>query len=357
MDAFDIYQTRPAADATQTGGNTNMTMDRERILKLIEEDALELYGQPKWTFGKNTCNTYEVFAEKIRQPNGESVPARELIDAVEADEELTRLFYAWFMERAMQTAVRLTAETDSNVTLSINVLAAQANEALAWEAALPAAKMDETGALVPSVTTFTRTLTLMPGGESAQGTVTAEMNVGSRFYRQSLPMALCVADISAKTSVTGAENGRLTAGKTMAYAVEIANAGTAEKTVPVELILPADVTLSGDLPEGFTRSQRQICGEVKASAAAGDEPFTTTLVFPMTVNEDALDGDEDAMRLLTGALRVDGKRVALPRVQLCGAKISARLLPQMDSLKAGETMALRVVLVNSGLAGADVRVS
>lgn len=128
MDAFDIYQTWPAADATQTGGNTNMTMDRERILKLIEEDALELYGQPKWTFGKNTCNTYEVFAEKIRQPNGESVPARELIDAVEADEELTRLFYAWFMERAMQTAVRLTAETDSNVTLSINVLAAQANE-------------------------------------------------------------------------------------------------------------------------------------------------------------------------------------------------------------------------------------
>lgn len=250
------------------------------------------------------------------------------------------------------------AETSVALTLSLpERLAAQANEALAWEAALPAAEMDETGALVPSVTTFTRTLTLMPGGESAQGTVTAEMSVGSRFYRQSLPIALCVADISARTSVTGAENGRLTAGKTMAYAVEIANAGTAEKTVPVELILPADVTLSGDLPEGFTRSQRQIRGEVKASAAAGDEPFKTTLVFPMTVNEDALDGDEDAMRLLTGALRVDGKRVALPRVQLCGAKISARLLPQTDSLKAGETMALRVVLVNSGLAGADVQVS
>ena len=250
------------------------------------------------------------------------------------------------------------AETRVALTLSLpERLAAQANEALAWEAALPAAKMDETGALVPSVTTFTRTLTLMPGGESAQGTVTAEMNVGSRFYRQSLPMALCVADISAKTSVTGAENGRLTAGKTMAYAVEIANAGTAEKTVPVELILPADVTLSGDLPEGFTRSQRQIRGEVKASAAAGDEPFTTTLVFPMTVNEDALDGDEDAMRLLTGALRVDGKRIALPRVQLCGPKISAKLLPQTDNLKAGEETALRVVLVNAGMAEADVRVS
>ena len=94
-----------------------MTMDRERILKLIADDALELYGQPKWTFGKNTCNTYEVFAEKVRQPNGESIPARAFIDAVEADEELTRIFYAWFMERAMRTAVQLTAETDCNVTL------------------------------------------------------------------------------------------------------------------------------------------------------------------------------------------------------------------------------------------------
>lgn len=63
------------------------------------------------------------------------------------------------------------AETSVALTLSLpERLAAQANEALAWEAALPAAEMDETGALVPSVTTFTRTLTLMPAGESAQGT-------------------------------------------------------------------------------------------------------------------------------------------------------------------------------------------
>lgn len=249
------------------------------------------------------------------------------------------------------------AETSVALTLSLpERLAAQMDEALAWEAVLPAAEMDETGALVPSVTTFTRTLTLMPGGESAQGTVTAEMSVGSRFYRQSLPLALCVADISARASVTGAENGRLTVGETLSYTVEIANAGTAEKTVPVELILPADVTLEGELPEGFTLSQRQIRGEVKAEAA-GDEPFTTTLTFPMKVNENALDEDEDAMRLLTGALRVDGKRIALPRVQLCGARISAKLLPQTDSLKAGEEMALRVVLVNSGLAEADVQVS
>ena len=63
------------------------------------------------------------------------------------------------------------------------------------------------------------------------------------------------------------------------------------------------------------------------------------------------------MRLLTGTLRVDGKRVAVPRIQLCGARISARLLPQAESLEAGEEMALNVVVVNAGLAAADVRVS
>ena len=249
---------------------------------------------------------------------------------------------------------------ETNVSLTLNLperLAAQAGEETAWEAALPAAEMDETGAFVPSVTTFTRTLTLMPGGESEQGAVTAEMKVGSRFYRESLPIALCVADVSAKASVEGAEDGRLTVGETLTYVVEIANAGTAEKTVPVELILPADVTLEGDLPEGFALNQRQIRGEVNAAAATENGASVATLTFPMRIDENALAEDEDAMRLLTGALRVDGRRVALPRVQLCGAKISAKLLPQADSLKAGEEMALRVVLVNSGLAAADVQVS
>ena len=76
------------------------------------------------------------------------------------------------------------AETSVALTLSLpERLAAQANEALAWEAALPAAEMDETGALVPSVTTFTRTLTLMPGGESAQGTVTSARGSIARACR------------------------------------------------------------------------------------------------------------------------------------------------------------------------------
>lgn len=82
-----------------------------------------------------------------------------------------------------------------------------------------------------------------------------------------------------------------------------------------------------------------------------------TLTWMVKAADNALDGDADAMRLLTGTLRVDGKRVAVPRIQLCSARISARLLPQAESLEAGEEMALNVVVVNAGLAAADVRVS
>lgn len=212
------------------------------------------------------------------------------------------------------------AETGVSLTLNLpERLAAQTGDELTWNAVLPAAQVDETGAFVPSVTTFTRVLTLMPGGESAQGTVTVEMNVGSRFYRESLPVALCVADISTRASVSGAQNGRATVGETLTYTVEIANAGMAEKNVPVELILPADAALEGELPEGFAQVQRQIRGEVGVPAA-GSEPSVVTLTFPMTIREDALAEDEDALRLLSGVLRVDGQRIALPRVQLCGRK-------------------------------------
>lgn len=83
------------------------------------------------------------------------------------------------------------AETGVSLTLNLpERLAAQTGDELTWNAVLPAAQVDETGAFVPSVTTFTRVLTLMPGGESAQGTVTAEMNVGSRFYREACDCAV-----------------------------------------------------------------------------------------------------------------------------------------------------------------------
>lgn len=102
-------------------------MTREEICRCIEEGRMELFGQPKWTVGKNTCNTYEVFVEKILLPDGGREPAQEVLAQIEADAELTERFSDWFMHAAMQSGVTLSNQTNSNMTLSMNVLPSYAN--------------------------------------------------------------------------------------------------------------------------------------------------------------------------------------------------------------------------------------
>lgn len=94
-------------------------MNRRMIAELILTDAFELYGQPKWTFGKNTCNTYQVFVEKVTLLDGSVIPAWPLLDLIETDAELTRLFSEWFLKTAMRTAVQLGDDAEANLTLSI----------------------------------------------------------------------------------------------------------------------------------------------------------------------------------------------------------------------------------------------
>lgn len=102
-------------------------LERTQICSLIEQGAIELFGQPKWTFGKNTCNTYEVFAERVHLPGGDIIPARELLEVIVKDEALTEQYSQWFMPAAMQSAVDLSYKADANVTLSINILPLRAN--------------------------------------------------------------------------------------------------------------------------------------------------------------------------------------------------------------------------------------
>ncbi len=104
-------------------------MEQKAIRNLILGDAFELYGQPKWTFGKNTCNTYEVFAERLRLESGEVIPAWPIVELIEQDAELTSLFSDWFLHRAMELAVSLTQETDCNILLSLNLLPLYADRA------------------------------------------------------------------------------------------------------------------------------------------------------------------------------------------------------------------------------------
>lgn len=97
-------------------------MTNSIIAAMIANDAFELYGQPKWTFGKNTCNTYEVRVEKARTPEGEVIPAWPILALIEQDETLTRNFSFWFLKTAMTAAAELGNEAGAHLTLSINLL-------------------------------------------------------------------------------------------------------------------------------------------------------------------------------------------------------------------------------------------
>ena len=124
-------------------------MNHHSIVEMILNNAMVLYGQPKWTFGKNTCNTYEVFVEKIRLNDGSTIPAWPVLELIEKDKGLTQLFSAWFLEAAMRAAAELTEKTHAHVTLSVNLLPAFAENddfvetfvGLLEKTGLPAAKI------------------------------------------------------------------------------------------------------------------------------------------------------------------------------------------------------------------------
>ena len=97
-------------------------MTKKLIAELIHSNAFELYGQPKWTFGKNTCNTYEVFAEKVHLPGGSIIPAQLLLELIERDEELTMEFSKWFLKAAISCTAELSEKANAHVTLSLNLL-------------------------------------------------------------------------------------------------------------------------------------------------------------------------------------------------------------------------------------------
>lgn len=227
----------------------------------------------------------------------------------------------------------------------------------AWQAVLPAAQPDpQTGALVPSVTTFTREITLKPGGGSEQAVIGCEMNMGTRFYRAKKDVALCVPDVQVTASLDGGKDGVLLPGDGYIYRITVKNSGAAPKDVPLELLLPQDVEPAKALPAGFVQKGRVICGSVRAEAAA-EAPFAAVIALPVVIAEDALEGDADASRLMSGTLNADGKRVPLPRIRVCSARIGARLTADEDVLEAGGETSLRIMVVNSGLAPADVRVA
>lgn len=226
----------------------------------------------------------------------------------------------------------------------------------AWDAVIPAAKADpQTGEITPSVVTFTREIELLPGGGSETAQIGAEMSMGTRFYRAQADVQLCVPDVTIEAALEGAQEGRLTPGSLAVYQIDVRNGGTAPKDVALALTLPQGAAAER-IPAGFVLAGGVLRGTVRAEAAQ-EEPFHQAIRVPLRIAEDILEGDEDASRLIAGTLTADGERIALPRMQVCGPKVSARLIADKMNLEAGEETTLRVVLANSGLAAADVQVS
>jgi EAL domain-containing protein (putative c-di-GMP-specific phosphodiesterase class I) len=98
-----------------------MNLTQEQLRALIAEGAFELYGQPKWTFGKNTCNTYEVFAEVLHLPSGETVPGYGYVRQTMSDRHTSKVFADWFMESAFAMIRRLMDQIGCDLIVAVNI--------------------------------------------------------------------------------------------------------------------------------------------------------------------------------------------------------------------------------------------
>ncbi|MBQ7051901.1 MAG: hypothetical protein IJN79_03815 [Clostridia bacterium] len=229
-----------------------------------------------------------------------------------------------------------------------------------WEAVLPPAQPDAvTGELRASTTTFTREITLEPGGSSESAQISAEMSMGTRFYRAKADVRLCVPDIGVTARLDAAPEGRIEPGDCFAYEIEVINSGEAPKDVMLEMTLPEGVALQGEMDGRLRMDGGRMVGQVRAEAAmtdaAGTSPSLQVISLPLRADDGILEGDADARRLIGLALRADGEQVSAPRVEVCGPMISAKLVAQKSELEAGEDTVLSIVVVNAGLAPADMQ--
>ena len=97
-------------------------MEQNTISEMILQNQMVLYGQPKWTFGKNTCNTYEMFVHQFRLKDGNMLPAWPILEIVERDDALTMLFSITLLWESVRKTMELSQKCNSNLTLSLNLL-------------------------------------------------------------------------------------------------------------------------------------------------------------------------------------------------------------------------------------------
>ena len=97
-------------------------MNTNDIGELILNDAFELGFQPKWTFGKNTCNTFEAYPEEVRLPGGQVIPSLHLLETIAQNEKLSIMFSDWFLDKGLETASEMSKAVGAHLTVSMNLL-------------------------------------------------------------------------------------------------------------------------------------------------------------------------------------------------------------------------------------------
>ena len=97
-------------------------MELGTISDMILKNTMVLNAQPKWTFGKNTCNTYEVYAAYFKAADGSLIPSWPILEIIEKDEALTMLFSITLLREAVRQTKEISLRVKSNLTLSLNLL-------------------------------------------------------------------------------------------------------------------------------------------------------------------------------------------------------------------------------------------
>ncbi|MBQ9198514.1 MAG: EAL domain-containing protein [Clostridia bacterium] len=98
-------------------------MEQHTISNMIlEKNAMVFQAQPKWTFGKNTCNTYEVFVSHFHNEEGQLLPSWPILQIVEQEDALSQLFSITLLWEAVRQTVDISRRANSNLTLSLNLL-------------------------------------------------------------------------------------------------------------------------------------------------------------------------------------------------------------------------------------------
>ena len=79
-------------------------MELGTISDMILQNTMVLNAQPKWTFGKNTCNTYEVFAAYFKAADGNLIPSWPILEIIERNERKLNEKIDELVKEAIDTA-------------------------------------------------------------------------------------------------------------------------------------------------------------------------------------------------------------------------------------------------------------